>query len=113
MIYLIKTFIVLQIKKIPLEKLPETLKLIKKANEERGVIIFTDPDYPGERIRKIVSNYINSCKHAFIKKEESTVEVVKKCPECGGDLIVRGRGKKKFLGCSNYPKCHHIEKLDK
>ena len=48
----------------------------------------------------------------YIKKEEIQVEVVKKCPECGGDLIVRGRGKKKFLGCSNYPKCHHIEKLD-
>ena len=49
----------------------------------------------------------------YIKKEEVEVEVVKKCPECGGDLIVRGRGKKKFLGCSNYPKCHHIEKYDK
>ena len=48
----------------------------------------------------------------YIKKDEIAVEVVKKCPECGGDLIVRGRGKKKFLGCSNYPKCHHIEKLD-
>ena len=48
----------------------------------------------------------------YIKKEETPVEVVKKCPECGGDLIIRGRGKKKFLGCSNYPKCHHIEKLD-
>ena len=48
----------------------------------------------------------------YIKKEETPVEVVKKCPECGGDLIIRGRGKMKFLGCSNYPKCHHIEKLD-
>ena len=48
----------------------------------------------------------------YIKKEETQVEVVKKCPECGGDLVIRGRGKKKFLGCSNYPKCHHIEKLD-
>ena len=49
----------------------------------------------------------------YIKKEETVVEVIKKCPECGGDLVVRGKGKKKFLGCSNYPKCHHIEKLDK
>ena len=48
----------------------------------------------------------------YIKKEENHTEAVKKCPECGGDLVVRGRGKKKFLGCSNYPKCHHIEKLD-
>ena len=49
----------------------------------------------------------------YIKKEETVVEIVKKCPECGGDLVIRGRGKKKFLGCSKYPKCHHIEKLDK
>ena len=49
---------------------------------------------------------------SYIKKDETAPEVVKKCPECGGDLIVRGRGKKKFLGCSNFPKCHHIEKLD-
>ena len=48
----------------------------------------------------------------YIKKEEIQVEVIKKCPECGGDLVVRGHGKKKFLGCSNYPKCRHIEKYD-
>lgn len=48
----------------------------------------------------------------YIKKEDNQFEVVKKCPECGGDLVVRGRGKKKFLGCTNYPTCKHIEKLD-
>lgn len=48
----------------------------------------------------------------YIKKEDNQIEVIKKCPECGGDLVIRGRGKKKFLGCTNYPKCKHIEKLD-
>ena len=48
----------------------------------------------------------------YIKKEESDVQVIKKCPECGGNLVIRGRGKKKFLGCTNYPTCKHIEKLD-
>ncbi|HJV47524.1 MAG TPA: ribonuclease M5 [Bacillota bacterium] len=46
------------------------LKKIKKAQERRGVIIFTDPDYPGERIRKIVSQAVPGCKHAFITKEQ-------------------------------------------
>jgi len=36
-------------------------------------------------------------------------EVVGKCPEpdCGGNLIIRSSAKtgKKFIGCSNYPKC--------
>lgn len=48
----------------------------------------------------------------YIKKEEQEVTVVKKCPECGGDLVVRGKGKRKFLGCTNYPKCKHIEKIN-
>ena len=36
----------------------ETLKLIKKAHETRGVIVFTDPDFPGEKIRKIIYFFI-------------------------------------------------------
>jgi len=49
----------------------ETLELIKHAQNTRGVIIFTDPDYPGQRIRSIVSDYVPGCKHAFISKEEA------------------------------------------
>ena len=49
----------------------ETLDLIKKANETTGVIILTDPDYPGIRIRNIVSQYIGDCKHAFIEKSKA------------------------------------------
>ncbi|WP_027415758.1 ribonuclease M5 [Aneurinibacillus terranovensis] len=46
------------------------LERIRRAQKTRGVIIFTDPDYPGERIRKIVSQAVPGCKHAFIKREE-------------------------------------------
>ncbi|KYG33288.1 ribonuclease M5 [Alkalihalobacillus trypoxylicola] len=48
-----------------------TLKKIALANERRGVIIFTDPDYPGEKIRKQISAKINGCKHAFLPKKEA------------------------------------------
>lgn len=48
----------------------ETLNLIKKADELRGVIIFTDPDYPGERIRKKVTDYVPNAKQAFIRKRD-------------------------------------------
>lgn len=39
----------------------------------------------------------------------------KVCPECGKPLVLRYSAKtgKNFLGCSGYPKCHHIENLDK
>lgn len=47
------------------------LQQVERAQRERGVIIFTDPDYPGERIRKIVANRVPGCKHAFLPKEEA------------------------------------------
>lgn len=48
-----------------------TLDQIKHAQEKRGVIIFTDPDYPGQRIRHIIDQTIADCKHAFLTKEEA------------------------------------------
>lgn len=45
---------------------PETLELIAHAQETRGVIVFTDPDYPGETIRKKITQKIPGVKHAFI-----------------------------------------------
>jgi ribonuclease M5 len=46
----------------------ETLKKIELAAEKRGVIIFTDPDYPGEKIRKTIAHRVQNCKHAFLPK---------------------------------------------
>lgn len=48
------------------------LKRIEMAQQRRGVIIFTDPDHAGERIRKIVSARVPGCKHAFLTREEAT-----------------------------------------
>lgn len=47
------------------------LKQIKHAQEKRGVIIFTDPDYAGEKIRQIIDQSIPGCKHAFLVKEKA------------------------------------------
>ena len=49
----------------------KTLDMIRHAKEKRGVIIFTDPDYPGQRIRKIIDQEISGCKHAFLPKESA------------------------------------------
>ena len=49
----------------------ETLEFIKEANKRQGVIVLTDPDYPGLRIRNIVSEYIGECKHAYIDKKKA------------------------------------------
>jgi ribonuclease M5 len=42
---------------------------LRRAQEVRGVIVFTDPDHAGERIRRIISREIPNVKHAFIEKE--------------------------------------------
>ena len=39
--------------------------------KKRDIIILTDPDYPGERIRKEISDIIPNAKHAFVRKEYS------------------------------------------
>src|SRR5699024_3072936 len=49
----------------------ETLNQIAHAKEKRGVIIFTDPDYPGERIRRIIDEHVPGCKHAFLTQNEA------------------------------------------
>ncbi|WP_028609558.1 ribonuclease M5 [Paenibacillus harenae] len=49
----------------------EVLRRIALANERRGIIIFTDPDHAGERIRKIVARHAPGCKHAFLPQEKA------------------------------------------
>lgn len=50
----------------------KTIERIKSAAARCGVIILTDPDHAGERIRKTVSGRVPGCKHAFIPRELAT-----------------------------------------
>ncbi|WP_373600379.1 ribonuclease M5 [Paraclostridium bifermentans] len=47
------------------------MERIKSAQERRGVIIFTDPDFAGEKIRKTITAEVPGCKHAFLPREEA------------------------------------------
>lgn len=47
-----------------------TLDRIREAQKCRGVIIFTDPDSPGEQIRRWINQAIPGCKNAFIEKKK-------------------------------------------
>lgn len=46
----------------------EILCQIRLAQKTRGVIIFTDPDFPGEKIRSCINAAVPGCKNAFIDK---------------------------------------------
>lgn len=48
-----------------------TIDRIRKAKETRDVIIFTDPDSPGEHIRRWIDEKVPGCKHAFIEKAKA------------------------------------------
>lgn len=49
-----------------------TIENIAEAYKKRGIIIMTDPDAAGERIRRFLSKRFPEAKHAFIPKEEAT-----------------------------------------
>src|SRR5699024_11366938 len=47
----------------------EVLKQIQKLSESRQIIVFTDPDFNGERIRRIVTKAVPDAKQAFIDRK--------------------------------------------
>lgn len=49
----------------------EVMDRIRHAALTRGVIVFTDPDSPGNRIRHQISQQIPECKHAFVQKSDA------------------------------------------
>ena len=71
-----------------------------------------------ERLRKILQEV--KCREADIGRElikrmeeDENIENSKKCPRCGGNLVVRRSKYGEFLGCSNYPKCRYIGNIGK
>ncbi|MDN5389706.1 MULTISPECIES: ribonuclease M5 [Bacillus] len=70
----------------------DVIKRIRLAQETRGVIILTDPDFPGEKIRKTIAEKVPGCKHAFLPKhlakpknkrgigvEHASLEAIREC----------------------------------
>ena len=49
----------------------ETIELIRELNGKRGVILFLDPDSPGERLRNRLNEEIPGLKNAFVMKEDA------------------------------------------
>lgn len=67
----------------------KNISLIKKAGEKNGVIVLTDSDYAGEKIRKKVDKILKgNCKHAFVPKSESTKD---------GDIGVENSSKESII----------------
>lgn len=49
----------------------EFIEQLQILNETRSIIVFTDPDFPGKKIRQTVMDALPNVKHAFIDKEKA------------------------------------------
>lgn len=49
----------------------KTVEMIRELNAKRGVILFLDPDHPGEMIRKRLNDSISGLKNAFVLKKNA------------------------------------------
>lgn len=44
---------------------------IERAAKRCGVVILTDPDFPGEKIRTIINQRVKNCKQAYLTQKEA------------------------------------------
>ncbi|GAB6093437.1 ribonuclease M5 [Furfurilactobacillus curtus] len=50
------------------------LAQLKQLQATRGIIVMTDPDFNGERLRKLISRAVPEAKHAFITRKQGVPE---------------------------------------
>jgi ribonuclease M5 len=77
------------------------IERIREAQKRQGVIILTDPDFAGEKIRKIISKRVQGIKHAYISKDEGYKS---------GDIGVENAKPETIIKALNSAKCEIKEK---
>jgi ribonuclease M5 len=50
----------------------ETIEKLKQISLTNDIIILTDPDFAGKKIRNLIQQHIPKAKHAFISRKEGT-----------------------------------------
>lgn len=79
----------------------EIKEKIRLAGEKSGIIIFTDPDYPGEKIRRTVKEIVPDAKEAFLSRIDAMNPKTKKfgiefaAPDKIKEALVRARATQK------------------
>lgn len=77
------------------------IEKIKEAQKRQGVIILTDPDFAGEKIRKIITKRVSGVKHAYISQKEGTKD---------GDIGVENASPESIIRALNMAKCEVKDK---
>lgn len=81
----------------------KVIERIKEAQKRQGVIVFTDPDFAGEKIRRIISKRVSGIKHAYITKQEGLKD---------DDIGVENASPETIIRALNNAKCEVKEKRD-
>lgn len=69
-----------------------------------------------EQVEQSEQNLSSDDKNVEIENNNAEINASSICPECGGTLLLRTarygeHAGEKFYGCSNYPKCKYIKKI--
>ncbi|MCD5375200.1 type I DNA topoisomerase [Candidatus Gracilibacteria bacterium] len=81
----------------------------KSVEEEFDIIADGKLDYP-TMLQKFWDGTLKKSIEEAGEKAEKVVELVgKKCPDCGEELVYKFSKAGKFIGCSGYPECKHID----
>ncbi len=81
----------------------------KSVEEEFDIIAEGKLEYP-TMLQKFWEGTLKKSIEDAGEKAEKVVELVgKKCPTCGEELVFKFSKAGKFIGCSGYPECKHIE----
>lgn len=67
----------------------ETINYLKEASKTRDIVILTDPDFPGQRIRDLISNEVPNALHTFVPKDKSIKKGKVGVAECSKEEILK------------------------
>lgn len=81
----------------------KVIEKIKEAQKRQGVIVLTDPDFAGEKIRRIISKRVKGIKHAYISQAEGTKD---------DDIGVENASPESIIRALEKAKCTLEEKKD-
>ena len=76
---------------------PSMIENIRRAYEKRGIIILTDPDGAGERIRKYLSERFPNAKQAFVPKCDATANDDVGIEQASPEAIKKALDKVRYL----------------
>lgn len=81
----------------------KNIEKIKGAYERSGIIILTDPDFAGDRIREYIVKRYPNAKHAYITRKEGTKN---------GDIGIENASPEAIINALNKAKFTHYSKED-